>query len=135
MTDLVGHDHPHNSPFVSEQDDAPSHLAATVVYEPNGAVVSVAGEMDLASAPAFQRQVLALFALPVESMTVDLAGLSFIDSSGLRALVTIHDAAQEHRIPMSLRSVPRQARRVLELTNLAQLFAVGDADEPPDGFG
>jgi anti-anti-sigma factor len=111
-------------PWIPEHDGQSPQLAVAVVHEGDGATVSVTGEMDLATAPSFARQALSLFGLPVESVTLDLAGLEFIDSSGLQALTVVLDAAEEHRVPLSLRSVPEQARRVLEVTSLVERFTI-----------
>jgi anti-sigma B factor antagonist len=132
MADLADRERMHLVPGATEDVEEP-HLAATVTHEGDGARVLVTGEMDLATAPDFERQVVALLELPVASVTLDLAGLDFIDSSGLRALVAIHEAADEHRVTMTLHSVPEQARSVLEITNLAARFAIDGT--PHDGQG
>jgi anti-anti-sigma factor len=124
MTDLAGRSRVHSVPLVAEPDGRVPHLAASVTHDGDGAVVCVTGELDLATAPSFLRQALALLALPLESVTLDLAGVGFIDSSGLGALIEIRGAADDHRIALTLRAVPGQARRVLELTNLADQFDI-----------
>jgi anti-sigma B factor antagonist len=122
------------------QDGAGSHdgqspsLQCQITHEGGRVTIALHGEMDLASAPTLQREALALLALPVESVTLDLADLRFIDSSGLRALVEIHAAAEEHRIGLTLRAVPAQARLVLEVTHLAELFAPDESATFADGF-
>jgi anti-sigma B factor antagonist len=131
MSDPAGPDLVHPATLVTERAAPTPHLTATVTHEGEGAVVSVAGEMDLATAPEFERQVVSLLAPPVAAVTLDLAGLEFIDSSGLRALVAIHGAATEHRVTLTLRAVPEQARSVLELTDLADRFAIDDAPGVP----
>jgi anti-sigma B factor antagonist len=108
--------------MVPDHDGRTPQLAVAITHDGDGTTVSVTGEMDLATAPSFQRQALSLFSLPVESVTLDLAGLEFIDSSGLRALIAIRDAAEAHRVHLSLRSVPEQARLVLAVTNLTDSF-------------
>lgn len=97
--------------------------------EPTGMVVSVAGELDLATAPEFRRRLLELIALPIERLTVDLADLRFVDSSGLAALDAGWEAAAERRVRLELTSVPSQARLVLELGGLASRFGL-DGREP-----
>lgn len=52
-----------------------------------GAVLSVAGEIDLASAPEF-KEALAQVAAEKIPVTVDLADVTFMDSSGLHVLFT-----------------------------------------------
>lgn len=93
-------------------------------------VVHVCGELDLATAPILQREVLALFALPLEAVALDFAELTFIDSSGLNVLTRVRVAAEEHGVPLTLRRVPDQARRVLQLTGLDELFSIEDGRAP-----
>ena len=85
-------------------------------------LVRVAGELDLASASTFVDEVSRFLARPVDTICVDLATLTFIDSSGLRALDAIRTQADEQGVRLLLVSVPTQARRVLELTDMARLF-------------
>jgi anti-sigma B factor antagonist len=124
MTELAGQSDIHYVPLVPDDGGQVPAVAAKVLHESDGAVVQVTGDLDLASAPAFHRQVLSLFALPLGSITLDLRGLDFLDSSGLRALVAIREVAGEHRVTLALRSVPENARRVLELTDLADEFDI-----------
>ncbi len=55
-------------------------------------------------------------------MCLDLGTLNFLDSSGLRALDSIRTRAEERDIRLLLVSVPPQAQRLLELTDMARLF-------------
>ena len=49
-------------------------------------VVSIAGELDLASAPTVLRCLESVASRPIQELTIDLAELTFLDSSGLNAL-------------------------------------------------
>jgi anti-sigma B factor antagonist len=122
MTKLARGDRLTHVPMTPDHGGRTPQLAVAIRHDGDGTTVSVTGEMDLATAPSFQRQALSLFSLPVESVTLDLAGLEFIDSSGLRALIAIRDAAEAHRVHLALRSVPEQARLVLAVTNLTDSF-------------
>jgi anti-anti-sigma factor len=84
--------------------------------------VRVSGELDIASAPTFVDEMSTILSRPIDTICVDLGMLTFIDSSGLRALDTVRRSADEQSIRLLLVSVPAQARRVLELTDMARLF-------------
>jgi anti-sigma B factor antagonist len=99
-------------------------LATRTVHADTSAVVAVEGELDLASAPQLQREVLALLALPVSAVTLDLDALTFIDSSGLNVLNRVRTAADDHGVKLTLRNVGKQARQVLDLTHMAELFTI-----------
>jgi anti-anti-sigma factor len=99
-------------------------LSYELQEEPDGVVLALRGELDLASAPELQRQLLALVARPVDALTLDLAGLDFLDSSGLGALYRTRQAADEVGIPLRLRAVPDHVLRVLDVTAMAPLFGL-----------
>ena len=52
------------------------------------AVVRISGDLDLATAPRLCEEIITLASRGVSAVTVDLAHLDFIDSSGLTALIT-----------------------------------------------
>ena len=100
----------------------PSPFAALVTHEAGRAIVYVTGEMDLATAPPFQREVVSLLSLPVDTVAIDLECLTFIDSSGLSALNAIRKASAAHDVRLVLQSVPAQAFRTLEICGMAECF-------------
>jgi len=53
-------------------------------------VVGVAGELDVASAPALRDTLLGLLNRGATSLVVDLRGVSFMDSTGVGSLLRIH---------------------------------------------
>jgi anti-sigma B factor antagonist len=98
-----------------------------IAADGGGVVVSMRGELDLASAPDLRRELVSLLARPVEHLTLDLGGVSFLDSSGLGALYRTRQVADERGVPLRLRSVPDHVVQVLDITAMAQLFDL----EPP----
>jgi anti-sigma B factor antagonist len=116
-------------------DHADALLSTTLTHGDACVAVAVRGELDLASTPRFEREVLALISLPITTVRLDLDGLDFIDSSGVSGLDRIRVAAEEHRVRLELAGVPAQARKVLDLTGVAGLFTI--VDSPPrftEGF-
>jgi anti-anti-sigma factor len=59
-------------------------------------------------------------------IVVDLAGLSFVDTSGLIALVDLQRRAATAGGSLRLTKPPRLLRRLLELTKMKDIFAVVD---------
>jgi anti-sigma B factor antagonist len=66
-----------STPFLSAQ----AHRSDGTV------VVSIQGEIDLASAPELERELLSLFALSIHQVVLDFAGMTFMDSTGLAVLL------------------------------------------------
>jgi len=107
-------------------------LCAETVHDRDGVVVFVRGELDLASGPALGRRVLELLSLPISWLTLDLAELTFVDSSGIAMLNYVRRTAEEHNVGFRLAAVPHQAQRVLEITAMDELFTYVDP-EPTSG--
>lgn len=65
------------------------------------------------------------------ALAVDLAGVTFIDSSGLSALIRMRNAAVAAGKELALRNPSPRVQRMLELTALSGVFAT----ESPEGTG
>ncbi|GHJ45848.1 hypothetical protein Cs7R123_31900 [Catellatospora sp. TT07R-123] len=86
-------------------------------------VVTVSGEIDMATAPALQHALLdALTTHTPAVIDVDLAACTFLDASGLRVLVAAHTTAQAAGCQMWARYPQRLVRMVLEVTDLLDMF-------------
>lgn len=90
----------------------------------NGAVVvSPHGEIDISTVSLLNRQLAAANDAPAtQPIVVDLAGVSFMDSTGLRALLDAADRAREGGRPFVVFQVPLAVARVLEVTKLEERF-------------
>jgi anti-anti-sigma factor len=86
-------------------------------------VLGVSGEIDMASADEFRDRLLECLQRS-ESVEVDLGGVTFIDSSGLAALVRLRTEAEILGKDVALVSVSAATARLLELTGLQALFDV-----------
>lgn len=77
----------------------------------------VTGDLDLASAPLLE-SVLEPLLKEQGNLTLDLAGLGFIDSSGIRALIRASLRLGSHRLVI-LKPSP-QLRRLFDITGIQQ---------------
>jgi anti-sigma B factor antagonist len=59
----------------------------------DAARLTLAGELDMATAPRVEEAIAAVLAKGARDVIVDLSGLAFVDSSGLRVLITLNDRA------------------------------------------
>jgi anti-sigma B factor antagonist len=85
-------------------------------------VVTVRGEVDLANAADLEAALRQALAGSPSSVVLDLAALTFIDSSGLRVLVALSKEAESRSAEFELRNVPHHAQRVLDITGVSELF-------------
>lgn len=85
-----------------------------------GHVIKVGGELDLASAPQLSECLAEPGGDPAQPVVLDLSGVSFIDSSALRALLL--SGRQLAEAGRTLQIGPRSdvVARVLEVTQLDQ---------------
>lgn len=81
-------------------------------------VVALRGELDVASSDFVKRTLLSS-ELPV---VVDMADLTFIDSSGLTALVNASNELTKRGLALRVRGVTPDLRRLFELTGLTKLL-------------
>jgi anti-anti-sigma factor len=99
-------------------------LALDVTAGPT-TVVSLRGDLDPATAPSLESLVDTVVAdAAVERLVLDLAGLDFIDSSGLRVFVTAREALSQRGATLALRDPSSNTRRLLDITGLGEIIAV-----------
>lgn len=84
--------------------------------------LAVSGDVDVATVDAFIARAEEAFAGADGALVIDVGGVTFIDSSGLGALVRIHKSAQEKGLGMRLVNVPTAVSRIFDLTGLGSLF-------------
>src|SRR5436190_11864031 len=80
--------------------------------------VALAGEFDLAGIQRFDAVMTELEATRPDAIVIDLSGLSFMDSSGLRALVMADHRAHDAGRRLAIVPGPPPVRRVFEITQL-----------------
>jgi anti-anti-sigma factor len=86
-------------------------------------LVGLRGELDVAVAVRVVAE-LSVVAARERDMIVDLAGLEFIDSSGLAALVRVRERARLAGGDLLLAAPQGQVLRLLSLTRLIDAFSV-----------
>lgn len=97
----------------------PSRLSIDI-YEPRG-VIAV-GVVDSHTANDLARAIDDLGV--TDDVTLDLDGIEFIDSSGLRVIVNSHQRLDDGGRHLILRSPSASVRRLLELTGLVDLLHI-----------
>jgi anti-anti-sigma factor len=111
----------------------PAQLCIAVSCPEPGAVrVAVIGEIDLSSSEMLRiRLVNVLSALHPDRIEVDLAGVTFLDCSGLTVLVILGQAAARTGCRLRITNPQSIVRRVLDLTGLLGVLTAGFDQAPP----
>jgi anti-anti-sigma factor len=102
--------------------------AFSVVTEPHGRalVVRAFGEIDIASAKAFEKEVGSAFESDAEAVLLDLGEVSFIDSTGLCALVAAAEKSNANGHRLRIVRISPSVQRAFEVTGLERSFPLAD---------
>jgi anti-sigma B factor antagonist len=105
---------------VSAQD----HLQVDARSEQDRVVLALAGELDLASSPIFERALEdpAIAASPL--LVLDLDDLKFVDSTGLRIILLAHEGARARGQQFAITPGSAQVQRLLSITSVAEHMQV-----------
>lgn len=90
-------------------------------------VTRISGEIDLANAPRMRDEILALAVGDVPGLIVDLTEVSYLDSSGVKALFQLaRDLRQHDQTLLVTLPVGSPLRRVLKVTRLHEVAPICD---------
>lgn len=95
----------------------------SAVAQPGGGVI-VVGEVDLATAPALQEALETAAAGGEHDVVVDLAGVTFIDSSGMNVFVRCYKPLRAADRALVLRGASPTVRRALEAGGITTFLSV-----------
>ena len=87
--------------------------------------IALFGEIDMANADEVEQQILGAIGNQLTAVTIDLSGLEYIDSAGLRVLFTLGSRLDILQIALRL-VVPTGSsiRRVIDLSGIAATISV-----------
>ena len=100
--------------------DHPTPFTVDTTREDDRCLLTVAGELDAATTVDLESAI-GSAGPDVTGLEVDLTGVSFIDSSGLRTLVMARQSAVEQGRRFSIVGSSKAVDRLLELTGLEDL--------------
>ena len=124
-------DHPAPAPGAATHEGPPVTAdlehPLTITLEASGpeTVLALTGELDPHTAPLLQEQIDAVrSSAGATTVVLELSGLTFIDSSGLRVVISTQKALAADGGRLVLRGPSETARRLLEITGLVDHIAV-----------
>ena len=98
----------------------PSEFEIRSQQDEAGVRLEVEGELDLATAPRLVEEAEQRLSVAPARLVIDLRKLTFADSSGLRALISIHHSAATAQCPLSLIAPPDEVVTVFRISGAAQ---------------
>ncbi|WP_291993010.1 STAS domain-containing protein [Candidatus Accumulibacter sp. ACC003] len=91
-------------------------------------VVAVAGEIDGSSAPSLHDKILPLLQADC-AVVLDLAGVSYMSSAGLRMLLLLYRKATANHGRVALAGLAESIRDTMEITGFLKFFTVASSVE------
>ena len=88
--------------------------------------IRLAGELDLATADDVEKELERVEATDAESIVVDLSGLTFMDSTGVRLVVSAHTRSRAAGQRLTLLRGQAAVQRVMELSGVDALLPFAD---------
>lgn len=98
-------------------------MTTSVAAHDGATVLTVAGEVDLATAPALETAIEGVLGDKPAALIIDLTGVSFLASAGMAALVAAHQRAGAATSIAVVADGPATSRQ-LKMTALDQVFAL-----------
>jgi len=94
----------------------------------NGALASLYGRIDIDSSPAVRDQLIALLHAPRPmTVSIDLSGVTHIDSSGVATLIEALRIARSCKTELRLQGLNDRLHHLFEATGILSLFNQGGA--------
>ena len=89
-------------------------------------VINLSGELDLATVDVVKRELERVEATDVQSIILDLSGLTFMDSTGIRLLLSAEARSRADSNRLTLLRGPPAIQRVLEVTGVVKYLPFAD---------
>ncbi|UUO01880.1 STAS domain-containing protein [Mycolicibacterium novocastrense] len=98
-------------------------ISTSISHEEGIAVLTVGGDVDLATVPTFQAAITEALTQEPTALVVDLLAVDFLASAGLQALVATHETVSKSARFAVVADGPATSRPI-QLTGLDQVFSL-----------
>jgi anti-anti-sigma factor len=95
-----------------------AHMEASFEQLDGYLMIAVTGRLDSVSAPQFDEQLAPALVQPHARILIDMAGVSYISSAGVRSILQLVKLAVQSGGRVGLFSVPPQIMKVIEMSGL-----------------
>lgn len=106
-------------------DDPSFHV---VIDEAPTVVITIAGELDMDSAPQLMDAAADVLASRPPAIALEASGITFVDSSGLQAILKLSQASTREGVTCAVRNPSATLVRLLALTGISGVLTV-ESDE------
>jgi anti-sigma B factor antagonist len=99
-------------------------ICAEMASSKPGNVLPLEGEIDLHVSPRVERALASIIKKRPAHIVVDLSGVTFIDSSGLAALINAMQDVTKYGGKLTLSGIRSDVRAIFEIARLDQIFVI-----------
>jgi len=109
---------------------ATEQLQIDLRHESDRVVVELAGELDMANAPLLQGSIDGPELSAAKTIVLDLQGLTFLDSTGLRIILAAREQCWRRGQEFAITPGSQQVQRLLSVTGVGEhLRTIASADD------
>jgi anti-sigma B factor antagonist len=106
------------SSYVCDPQARPALLSVQEIVGQGRHTLHLAGELDIASRPLLDAALERLLTEQTEAVALDLSELTFMDSTGLHAVLSAQELCEQHGCELALLRPSSQVHRLFELSGL-----------------
>jgi anti-sigma B factor antagonist len=112
-----------------------SNLKISVDRAGKDAIVQLSGRVDVDSSPELRDRLRTLLSEEVlpQTIIVDLAGVSYIETSGIATLIEALRIARHHQTKFRLQGLSGAVLRLFQVTGVLALFDANDSGQGGSG--
>ncbi|MCF0168575.1 MAG: STAS domain-containing protein [Bacteroidales bacterium] len=99
-------------------------METTVSINGTNAVVTLSGRLDTPSAPQVENELKSLTGGEITSAVIDCENLSYISSSGLRILISLHKHFTKTGGSLTVRNLTPAIKEVFDMTGFTNIFNI-----------
>ena len=109
--------------------ESPDSAIREIRREGDAVVVVAAGDIDLHQSVEFQQSLAKVVATAPGRIVINLAGVPYMDSSGLASLVKLLSQVRRTKIELKLCSLTERVRSMFEITRLDSVFDISPSEQ------
>jgi anti-sigma B factor antagonist len=118
-----------NTCFAGKFGEERAHMDITKRTKGDIVVLDISGEIDLYNAPEIKDIINKLIEEMKYNVIINLEKVSYIDSSGIGALISSLSNLKKYQGGLKIINVYASVRKVFELTKLTSFFEIYDSEE------
>jgi anti-sigma B factor antagonist len=116
------------TPTTPGMHSVPGFTLRTAMPAPGRFEARLIGDLDLANAPLVRDELVRMLDEGVTKLSIDLSDLTFLDSTGIAALVVVRKHSLELGVELDVHSPREAVCHVLEACGVDELFGLAHPD-------